>query len=105
MRDLLRYFRSDQNEEAVVKTINQLTKNTEEKLRNLWIKEISQRTQTEINDLVNNYLYFLYLYHTSQEAHSLKGENIIKFDRDEIKLRLEDLLKLTSVPLVGKIEN
>jgi len=102
MHDIIKYF-TTQDKEKSFKMLENLPKNTEEKLRYLWVKELSSFTQGEINDLIDNYLFFLYQYHISQEAFKLKNRNIVEFDKNEVKKRLDDLVLLMAKPFI-KVE-
>jgi hypothetical protein len=79
--------------------IAKLPANTIQKLHLLEVDGISALSGSELSDLSDNYKYFLWLYHKSQNAYN-KGSTQIVFDSFEVKERCKSIADLCSKQII-----
>lgn len=89
-RDTLRLIRDGT---ISIDELANIPKNIPERLEFMQQNNLSNLSNEEKNELADNYMFFSYLYHQSQEAFA-KGNKQITFEPKEIIERLNSIKKI-----------
>lgn len=89
--DLIRHIR-DKNFDLDL--LEHMPTNTVDRLNFFETEGRSGLSQEEIEDLSDCYKFFLHQYHLAQEAWRADKSNKTFFDRDEVKVRLDDVVRI-----------
>jgi len=100
VRDAIKTIREGEESTKVL----YLPRNTVKKVDKLEVKGMLGISPSQASDLKDNYKFFLWAYHRSQEAYNI-GQTKLQFDKKEINDRLNSLASLSSERMIKAGEN
>ena len=96
VRDILRMVRRKRGWEI----IKYLPCDTKSRFMYFESESLSNLSKSEISDIVDSYMYFLWNYHVSQWIAEKSGVTETEFDRSEVRERINSLNRILSKPVL-----